>query len=71
MPHAVTFPVIKFDQKLSREALPLSFVFVGMITFNNLCLLEVGIAFYTVARSLVTIFSLIFTYIILGKLFSQ
>ena len=38
-----------------------------MITFNNLCLREVGVAFYTIARSLVTIFSLIFTYFILGN----
>lgn len=61
------FPSTKFDAKLSREALPLSFVFVAMITFNNLCLAEVGVAFYTVSRSLVTIFSIIFTYFILGK----
>lgn len=61
------FPSTKFDPKLSREALPLSFVFVAMITFNNLCLAEVGVAFYTVSRSLVTIFSIVFTYFILGK----
>nr|CAB3266238.1 GDP-fucose transporter 1 [Phallusia mammillata] len=66
-PGSITFPTLMFDQKLSREALSLSVVFVSMITLNNLCLLEVGIAFYTVARSLVTIFSLIFTYFILGK----
>lgn len=66
-PSLMTFPSTKFDAKLSREALPLSFVFVSMITFNNLCLREVGVAFYTVSRSLVTIFSLIFTYFILGK----
>lgn len=38
-----------------------------MIAFNNMCLQEVGVAFYTIARSLVTIFSIIFTYFILGK----
>jgi len=38
-----------------------------MIAFNNLCLLEVGVAFYTIARSLVTIFSIGFTFLILGK----
>nr|XP_002125224.2 GDP-fucose transporter 1 [Ciona intestinalis] len=67
MPNLMTFPSTKFDAKLSREALPLSVVFVLMISFNNLCLGEVGVAFYTIARSLVTIFSLIFTYFILGK----
>lgn len=66
-PSLMSFPSTKFDVKLSREALPLSVVFVSMITFNNLCLREVGVAFYTVSRSLVTIFSLIFTYFILGK----
>ena len=38
-----------------------------MIAFNNMCLQEVGIAFYTIARSLVTIFSIVFTFLILGK----
>ncbi|XP_039265345.1 GDP-fucose transporter 1-like [Styela clava] len=66
-PNLLTFPSTQFDMKLSREVLPLSIVFVGMITFNNLCLRSVGVAFYTIARSLVTIFSLIFTYFILGK----
>lgn len=66
-PNNMSFPSTKFDPKLSREALPISLVFVGMITFNNLCLRSVGVAFYTVARSLVTIFGIIFTYLILGK----
>jgi len=38
-----------------------------MVTFNNLCLAEVGVAFYTIARSQVTLFSLLFTYLILGQ----
>lgn len=66
-PHVLTFPSTAFDMKLSREVLPLSIIFVSMISFNNLCLRSVGVAFYTVARSLVTIFSIIFTYFILGK----
>merc|ERR1711976_992372 len=37
------------------------------MTLNNLCLQEVGVAFYTIARSLVTIFSIVFTFMILGK----
>lgn len=66
-PHLVKFPSTTFDMKLSREVLPLSVIFVSMISFNNLCLRSVGVAFYTVARSLVTIFSIMFTYFILGK----
>ena len=31
------------------------------------CLAEVGVAFYTIARSQVTLFSLLFTYLILGQ----
>ncbi|XP_022647141.1 GDP-fucose transporter 1-like isoform X3 [Varroa jacobsoni] len=38
-----------------------------MITFNNLCLKYVGVAFYTVSRSLTTVFNVIFTYIILKQ----
>jgi len=46
---------------------PLSIAFVCMVTFNNLCLAEVGVAFYTIARSQVTLFALLFTYLILGQ----
>lgn len=50
-----------------RKILPLSFLFTGMITTNNLCLKYVGIAFYYVGRSLTTVFNVIFTYLILGQ----
>jgi len=49
-----------------RKVLPVSIAFVSMVTFNNLCLAEVGVAFYTIARSQVTLFSLLFMYLILG-----
>lgn len=65
-PHVMTFPDITFDKHKAKATFPLSIVFVSMIAFNNLCLQEVGVAFYTIARSLVTIFSIIFTYFILG-----
>jgi GDP-fucose transporter C1 len=45
----------------------LSALFVGMLTFNNLCLKHVGVAFFQVARSLTLIFTVIFSAIILGK----
>jgi len=66
-PDKVTFPDTKVAKQTCRDVLPLSIVFVSMIAFNNLCLQEVGVAFYTIARSLVTIFSIVFTYLILGK----
>jgi len=65
-PNYITFPEFNIDKKLSREVLPLSFIFVGMILFNNLCLKHVGVAFYYVGRSLTTVFNVVCTYIVLG-----
>ena len=50
--------------------MPLSIVFVLMITFNNLCLKKVGISFYYISRSLTTVFNVILTYSILGEDYS-
>ncbi|XP_058485457.1 GDP-fucose transporter 1 isoform X2 [Solea solea] len=66
-PWLIDFPAVSFDLKTSREVLPLSVVFTCMITFNNLCLKHVGVAFYTVGRSLTTVFNVLFTYIILKQ----
>lgn len=66
-PGLIDFPSVKFDVKTSREVLPLSIVFIGMITFNNLCLKFVGVAFYTIGRSLSTVFNVLFSYIILRQ----
>ena len=41
------------------QVLPLSIIFVCMITFNNLCLKYVGVAFYYVGRSLTTVFNVV------------
>jgi len=38
-----------------------------MITFNNLCLKYVGVAFYFVSRSLTTVFNVILVYFILNE----
>ncbi|KAH7721938.1 GDP-fucose transporter [Aphelenchoides avenae] len=65
-PGIIKFPKMTVDQKLSREVLPLSLVFVAMITFNNLCLKYVGVSFYYVGRSLTTVFNVICSYVILG-----
>lgn len=39
--------------------MPLSVIFVGMISFNNLSLKYLGVAFYTVGRSLTTVFNVV------------
>ena len=49
------------------QVLPLSLVFVAMISFNNLCLKYVGVAFYYIGRSLTTVFNVLMTWIILGE----
>ena len=41
------------------QVMPLSLVFVGMITFNNLTLKYLGVAFYNVGRSLTTVFNVV------------
>ncbi|XP_026176369.1 GDP-fucose transporter 1 [Mastacembelus armatus] len=66
-PGIIDFPSVRFDVKTSREVLPLSIVFIGMITFNNLCLKYVGVAFYTVGRSLSTVFNVLLSYVILKQ----
>ncbi|XP_018618916.2 GDP-fucose transporter 1 isoform X2 [Scleropages formosus] len=66
-PNLVDFPSVRFDPKVSREVLPLSVVFIGMITFNNLCLKHLGVAFYTVGRSLSTVFNVLLSYLILKQ----
>ncbi|XP_061594924.1 GDP-fucose transporter 1 isoform X2 [Cololabis saira] len=66
-PGAIDFPNLRFDLKTSREVLPLSLVFIGMISFNNLCLKYVGVAFYTIGRSLSTVFNVLMSYFILKQ----
>ncbi|XP_059152222.1 GDP-fucose transporter 1-like isoform X1 [Physella acuta] len=66
-PGYVAFPAMKVEAKLIRATLPLSIIFVCMITFNNLCLKHIGVAFYFVGRSLTTVFNVIFTYLMLQQ----
>ncbi|XP_076343229.1 GDP-fucose transporter 1-like [Tachypleus tridentatus] len=61
----IPFPNIKVKLAIMKEVFPLSIVFVGMITFNNLCLKDVGVPFYYIGRSLSTVFNVIFTYYML------
>ncbi|VDK82065.1 unnamed protein product [Litomosoides sigmodontis] len=69
-PSLFTFPFMSFDYRISREVLPLSFVFVAMIATNNLCLKYVNVSFYYIGRSLTTVFNVICSYLILGQLTS-
>jgi GDP-fucose transporter C1 len=65
--HFDKYQVPTWDPKVSFKVMPLSLVFVGMITFNNLCLQYVEVSFYNVARSLTIVFSVAFTYFILHE----
>ncbi|KAG8287454.1 hypothetical protein J6590_037712 [Homalodisca vitripennis] len=56
-----------FNPSIAMKVIPLSFLFAGMISFNNLCLKYVGVAFYYVGRSLTTVFNVLFTYIVLHE----
>ncbi|XP_014670767.1 PREDICTED: GDP-fucose transporter 1-like [Priapulus caudatus] len=69
-PNVITFPEFKIDLTIARQVLPLSVVFVAMMTFNNLCLKYVGVAFYYVGRSLTTVFNVALTYVILKEITS-
>uniref|UniRef100_K9IJV7 Putative gdp-fucose transporter n=1 Tax=Desmodus rotundus TaxID=9430 RepID=K9IJV7_DESRO len=64
-PGALDFPSLYLDLRVARSVLPLSMVFIGMITFNNLCLKYVGVAFYNVGRSLTTVFNVLLSYLLL------
>ncbi|XP_031704521.1 GDP-fucose transporter 1 isoform X1 [Anarrhichthys ocellatus] len=66
-PGLIDFPSVRFDLKTSREVLPLSIVFISMIIFNNLCLKHLGVAFYTVGRSLSTVFNVLLSYVVLKQ----
>lgn len=60
-----------FEQKTIRSILPLSILFILMISFNNLCLSYVGVSFYFISRSLTTVFNVVFTYLILRQTTSR
>lgn len=60
------FPKAEYNLGIARRIFPLSLVFVGMITFNNLCLKWVAVSFYNVARSLTIVFNVFFSRVLLG-----
>eukprot|EP00081_Caenorhabditis_elegans_P026333 NP_509825.2 Nucleotide Sugar TransPorter family [Caenorhabditis elegans] len=61
-----TFSKLDINFETCIDVLPLSIVFVAMISFNNLCLRNVGVAFYYVGRSITTVFTVILTYVFFG-----
>mmetsp|Transcript_30609 Transcript_30609/g.45297 ORF Transcript_30609/g.45297 Transcript_30609/m.45297 type:complete len:366 (-) Transcript_30609:138-1235(-) len=60
------FPKAEYKDVTAKQVFPLSLIFVGMVTFNNLCLKYVEVSFYNVARSLTIVFNVGFTFCILG-----
>ena len=58
---------ISHEEMFSGPLLRMTVSFVCMLSFNNLCLRYVDIAFYQVARSMTIIFVVIFTITILHK----
>lgn len=60
------FPKTNYKLSTAIQIFPLSLIFIGMITFNNLCLTNVDVSFYNVARSLTIVFNIILSWIILG-----
>lgn len=61
------FSVTKYDLRTGLAVMPLSLIFVGMITFNNLCLQYVQVSFYNVARCLTMVFNVVFQFIFLRQ----
>jgi GDP-fucose transporter C1 len=61
------FPKAEYNADVAKKILPLSIIFVGMITFNNLCLKWVEVSFYNVARSLTIVFNVVLSRVILGS----
>merc|ERR1712226_339365 len=66
-PNNLSVGQLQISPSVLRKVLPLSVVFVAMITFNNLCLKYVGVYFYYISRSLTTVFNVIMSYLILGQ----
>ena len=60
------FPRQLYSASTAIKIFPLSFIFVGMITFNAICLKFVQVSFYNVARSLTIVFNVLFSWLLLG-----
>ena len=58
---------VELNAKVALSVAPLSLMFLGMISFNNLCLKYVTVPFYNVARSLTIVTNVVFTWFLLGE----
>ena len=58
---------LSLEDSFRPQLLVLTCSYVGMLTFNNLCLRNVDVPFYQVARSLTLIFVVVFSLLILKK----
>jgi len=67
VPALKEFPKQVFDTNVARKIMPLTLMFVGMISFNQLCLQYVEVSFYNVARSLTIVANVIFSYVLLRE----
>jgi len=62
------FAPLEWDWNIAKNvAWPLTFVYIGMMAFNNVCLKYVEVTFYQVARSLTILWTVFFTLILLKK----
>jgi len=61
------FPKQTFDTDIAKKIAPLTLMFVGMVSFNQLCLQYVEVSFYNVARSLTIVANVIFSFFLLGE----
>ena len=60
------FPKFEYDLAVARKVLPASVCFIGMVSFNNLCIQYVDVSMYMIARSLTILFNIGLGYVVLG-----
>ena len=60
-------PNFEFKMDTAIHTMPLSLLYVGMLTFNNLCLDYADIHVYHTARSISICFTALFTFVLLGE----
>lgn len=68
------FPKVKYNLSVGMSVLPLSLIFVGMITFNNLCLQYVEVSFCEspapLCTTLLTYYYLLTPFMFMGLFFT-
>lgn len=68
--HDVSLPPINMKVIRNKDFIMVIFMFTAMLSFNNLCLKHVGVAFFQVARSMTLIFTVVLSAIFLSKMAS-